>query len=111
MRRLCAARCVVVGAVLVSSTSRAAALTCLQRALTLLSPCNTALTALSDTVKDGRVNMTAALLALGGSPTSLPATVSQCCTAVRPFNDAQCVTRSAARFLLRRGGRAACSTD
>jgi hypothetical protein len=67
-------------------SSRAGALTCIQRAFTLLAPCQSALGALADAG-----DITTALASLGATATTLPPAVKQCCAAVRPFSDALCV--------------------
>jgi hypothetical protein len=73
----------------------------MQRAFTLLAPCQSALSALTATG-----DLTAALVSLGGSSTALPPAVKQCCTAVRPFSDALCVPLLHAAWL-----RAALAAD
>jgi hypothetical protein len=68
------------------------ALSCITRAFGLLTPCQSALGALSASATAADIGAT--LAALGG-PTA-PA-VTQCCDALRPFSDALCAERCTER--------------
>jgi len=84
-----------------SRSSAAVVLSCLQRAFGLLTPCQPCFRALSTapTTTGGGIDINAALASLGGSLTSLPPSVSQCCAALSPINAAKCAPCSCIAML------------
>ena len=73
----------------------AAFMSCLQRAFSLLQPCQPIFGAVATApaAPGGGLDVNAALAALGGSLAALPASVRQCCAALAPVNDAKCAMR------------------
>jgi hypothetical protein len=70
-------------------------MSCLQRAFSLLQPCQPVFGAVATApaAPGGGLDVNAALAALGGSLAALPASVRQCCAALAPVNDAKCAMR------------------
>ena len=64
---------------------------CLQRAFSLLQPCQPIFGAVSSApaAPGGGLDVNAALAMLGGSLAALPTSVRQCCGALAPVNDAK----------------------